>query len=126
MNVRRTDFVPDGVRATLVGLTLSSSTAKTVKLAVDADSELMQSYPWTGTTPGTADANLPDTGAYANGALGFREQGTPSYPNATAHDFAAFVRIVPASDGPRARPEPPRSAGPGGDLPGRRYDASAM
>jgi hypothetical protein len=91
VKVRRTDFVPDGVRATLVGLTLSSSTAKTVKLDVDAHSELMQSYPWDWTTPGAADANLPDTGDYTDGALRFREQGTPSYPNATAHDYAAFV-----------------------------------
>ncbi|MDX3004324.1 glycogen debranching protein [Kribbella solani] len=91
VNVRRTDFVPDGIRATLVGLTLSSATAKTVKLDVDAHSELMQPYPWGWTTPSAADANLPDTGAYADGALRFREQGTPSYPNATAHDFAAYV-----------------------------------
>jgi hypothetical protein len=91
VNVRRTDFVPDGVRATLVGLTLSSSTAKTVKLDVDAHSELMQSYPWGWTTPSATDANLPDTGDYTDGALRFREQGTPSYPNATAHDYAAFV-----------------------------------
>ncbi|WP_433161972.1 glycogen debranching protein [Kribbella sp. CA-247076] len=91
VRVRRTDFVPDGVRATLVGLTLESTTAKTVKLDVDAHSELMSSYPWGWTTPSAADANLPDTGAYAAGSLRFREQGTPSYPNATAHDFAAFV-----------------------------------
>lgn len=91
VNVRRTDFVPDGIRATLVGLTLSSSTAKTVKLDVDAHSELMQPYPWGWTTPSAADANLPDTGDFNNGALRFREQGTPSYPNATAHDYAAFV-----------------------------------
>ncbi|HEY3555835.1 MAG TPA: glycogen debranching protein [Kribbella sp.] len=91
VNVRRTDFVPDGIRATLVGLTLSSSTAKTVRLDVDAHSELMQSYPWDWTTPNAKDANLPDTGAYDDGALQFREQGTPSYPNATAHDYAAFV-----------------------------------
>src|SRR3954454_1113355 len=91
VNVRRTDFVPDGIRATLVGLTLSSSTAKTVKLDVDAHSELMQPYPWGWTTPSAAEANLPDTGDYTSGALRFREQGTPSYPNATAHDYAAFV-----------------------------------
>jgi hypothetical protein len=91
VDVRRTDFVPDGIRATLVGLTLSSSTAKTVKLDVDAHSELMASYPWGWTTPSAAEANLPDTGDYTSGALRFREQGTPSYPNATAHDYAAFV-----------------------------------
>ena len=62
VSVQRTDFVPDGIRATLVGLTLSSSTAKTVKLDVDAHSELMQPYPWGWTTPSAADANLPDTG----------------------------------------------------------------
>ncbi|MEU8226675.1 glycogen debranching protein [Kribbella sp. NPDC048915] len=91
VTVRRTDFVPDGVRATLVGLTLNSSTAKTVKLDVDAHSELMQPYPWDWTTPNATDANLPDTGDFTGGALRFREQGTPSYPNASAHDFAAFV-----------------------------------
>jgi len=91
VNVRRTDFVPDGIRATLVGLTLSSSTAKTVKLDVDAHSELMQSYPWGWTTPSAADANLPDTGDFTGSALRFREQGTPTYPNAAAHDYAAFV-----------------------------------
>jgi len=91
VDVRRTDFVPDGVRATLVGLTLSSSTAKTVKLDVDAHSELMQSYPWGWTTPSAADANLPDTGDFTGSALRFREQGTPTYPNAAAHDYAAFV-----------------------------------
>ncbi len=91
VRVRRTDFVPDGVRATLVGLTLESSTAKTVKLDVDAHSELMSSYPWGWTTPSAATANLPDTGAYADGSLRFREQGTPPFPNATEHDYAAFV-----------------------------------
>jgi hypothetical protein len=91
VSVRRTDFVPDGIRATLVGLTLTSSTAKTVKLDVDAHSELMQSYPWGWTTPNAAAANLPDTGSYADGSLRFREQGTPPFANATAHNFAAFV-----------------------------------
>ena len=91
VSVHRTDFVPDGIRATLVGLTFKSGTAKTVKLDVDAHSELMQSYPWGWTAPSAADANLPDTGAYTDGSLRFREQGTASYPNATAHDYAAFV-----------------------------------
>src|SRR5690242_15793226 len=84
VQVRRTDFVPDGLRTTLVGLTLSSASAKTVSLDVDAHSELMSSYPWGWTTPSAADANLPDTGAYANGALQFREQSSK-------HDYAAYV-----------------------------------
>ena len=126
VDVRRTDFVPDGIRATLVGLTLSSSTAKTVKLAVDAHSELMQSYPWGWTAPGAADANLPDTGAYANGALRLPRAGHTVVPERDRPRLRRVRRIVPASDGPRARPEPPRPAGPGGDLPGRRYDARTL
>src|SRR6266542_1484880 len=105
VDVRRTDFVPDGIRATLVGLTLTSGTAKTVKLDVDAHSELMQSYPWGWTTPSAADANLPDTGSYADGSLRFREQGTPKFANATPHDFAAFV-------GSSLRPTSPATLGP--------------
>ncbi|MET7277380.1 glycogen debranching protein [Kribbella sp. NPDC005582] len=80
VQVRRTDFVPDGVRATLVGLTFSSPSKKTVTLDVDAHSELMSSYPWGWTTPSAADANLPDTGAYGNGSLQFRDR-----------DYAAYV-----------------------------------
>ncbi|MFC9689930.1 glycogen debranching protein [Kribbella sp. NPDC056951] len=80
VQVRRTDFVPDGLRATLVGLTLTSTTAKTVSLDVDAHSELMSSYPWGWTKPSAADANLPDTGAYTNGSLNFRDR-----------DYAAYV-----------------------------------
>src|SRR5688572_18292876 len=45
VGVKRTDFIPDGLRATLVGLTFKSPSAKTVKLDVDAHSELMPSYP---------------------------------------------------------------------------------
>jgi hypothetical protein len=84
VQVRRTDFVPDGLRATLVGLTLTSATAKTVSLDVDAHSELMSSYPWGWTTPSAADANLPDTGSYGNGSLQFREKNTKRSARTTA------------------------------------------
>lgn len=91
VHVERTDFVPDGIRATLVGLTLKSSQAKTVKLDVDAHSELMPAYPWGWTTPHAGQTNLPDTGSYADGTLRFRDQGTPPVPNAAAHDYNAIV-----------------------------------
>ncbi|GAA1592139.1 hypothetical protein GCM10009789_52800 [Kribbella sancticallisti] len=99
VSVERTDFVPDGVRATVVGLTLKSSTARTVKLDVDAHSELMPSYPWGWTTPNAAQVNLPDTGSYADGTLQFRDQGTPPFPNFAAHDYNALVgsSLRPAS-----------------------------
>jgi hypothetical protein len=131
VNVRRTDFVPDGIRATLVGLTLTSGTAKTVKLDVDAHSELMQSYPWGWTTPSAADANLPDTGSYADGSLRFREQGTPPFANATPHDFSAFVgsSLSPTNHalGPDHRgPQDPAVICPGDGPAPPRCDDSAF
>jgi hypothetical protein len=89
LSVGRLDFAPDGARGTVIGLTLSSDTRRTVHLAMDAHSELMSNYPWGGTTPSQSDVNLPDTGGYADGALTFREKG--SSPGVGAHDYAAVV-----------------------------------
>jgi hypothetical protein len=50
LQVRRTDVVPDGARATLVGLTFSGP-ARRLELSVDAHSELLSAYPWGWTTP---------------------------------------------------------------------------
>jgi hypothetical protein len=91
IHVARTDFAPDGLRAGLVGLTLSADDASQVNLTVDAHSELMSAYPWGWTSPNQADFNLPDTGGFDSNALVFREQGTPPVPNATPHDYAAVV-----------------------------------
>ena len=91
VSVQRTDFVPDGTRATLVGLTLTSPQPRTVPVALDAHSELMAAYPWGWTTPDAGTFNLQDTGAYDQGALLFRETGTPPVPNASRHDWAALV-----------------------------------
>ncbi|MFL6051355.1 MAG: hypothetical protein ACJ72W_00325 [Actinoallomurus sp.] len=91
VRAERTDVAPDGLRAGLIGITLSSTSRKTVRLDVDAHSELMTAYPWGWTTPDQQAMNLPDTGAYDKGELVFREQGTPNVPNATRHDYAALV-----------------------------------
>ncbi|MEU6574751.1 hypothetical protein [Streptomyces sp. NPDC046805] len=91
VSASRTDFAPDGLRAGLVGLTLTTRHDSTVKLAVDAHSELMDSYPWGWTQPDQLKFNLPDTGSYSGNALVFREQGTPDVPHADAHDYAAVV-----------------------------------
>jgi hypothetical protein len=101
LSITRTDFVPDGRRAALFGLTLRNrGAARTVGLAVDVHSELLGHYPWSGTTPSAARANLPDTGAFeAPGTLAFREQGG-ALPSAPAHDWAAYVRgSLPAAGG---------------------------
>jgi len=91
VRAERVDFVPDGIRAAVIGLTLRAERgARSVSLAMDAHSELLPAYPWGWTTP-NASINLPDTGGYADGTLVFREVGTPDVPNASPHDYAAVV-----------------------------------
>jgi hypothetical protein len=91
LTITRTDFAPDGIRAGLVGLTLTSANPRSVSLTVDAHSELMKSYPWGWTTPNAQTYNLPDTGSFDGRSLVFRETGTPPAANAEAHDWAALV-----------------------------------
>src|SRR4051795_7647226 len=72
LKVSRTDFAPDGRRAGLFGLRLRNpGDAKTVAIKVDAHSEVMSQYPWSGTTPNAGDFNFADTGAFSDGALEF-------------------------------------------------------
>jgi hypothetical protein len=90
--LRRTDFVPDGRRAALYGLELANAgtAARTVTVKVDAHSELLGAYPWTGSTGHpTAGDNLADKAVYRDGALTFTDKGT--LPNGDAHDYAALV-----------------------------------
>src|SRR3954453_14672629 len=63
--LRRTDFAPDGRRGALVGLRLSNPGRhkKTVKVMVDAHSELMTQYPWSSTTPIPGQDNVADRAA---------------------------------------------------------------
>src|SRR5215218_1504057 len=87
----RTDVAPDGVRAGLTAVTLTADRDRTVRLAVDAHSELMSSYPWATTDPSQKDANLRDTASVAGRTLRFRDVGTPPVPNAERHDWTALV-----------------------------------
>jgi len=98
LRVRRVDVVPDGGRATLVGLTFTavgvgggetSNERRRVSLSVDAHSELLSAYPWGWTTPSQETANLPDTGGFDGRNLVFRDTGTP--PGGRPHDYAAVV-----------------------------------
>jgi len=100
LSVTRTDFVPDGRRGVLVGMSMTASAEREQRftLKVDARSELMSIYPWGetkregGTQPLTqADFNLPDEASAQGRSLVFTEQGTPPAPNAEAHDWAAAV-----------------------------------
>jgi hypothetical protein len=149
LSVSRTDFVPDGNRAVLVGLTFEAGAAdQNFTLKMDAHSELMGAYPWGETNPSQTAFNLEDTVAAEDDNLIFREQGTPPAENALSHDWAAVVGsnltptgsetgdnfrgpqdpavICPAS-GPNTPSAPPRcddtayGEGKGGQL---RYDVT--
>ncbi len=89
LQISRTDFAPDGKRSALFGLRLRNpGAAKTVAVAVDAHSELMSQYPWTGTKPKAIDYNAADTGAFTGRSLEFRDTGTAT---SGPHDWAAAV-----------------------------------
>jgi len=94
LELRRTDFAPDGRRAALFGLELTNrgGSARTVTVQVDAHSELMSAYPWgfDNVVPNASD-NLADTAAFEDGELVFRDQGALPHPNAEVHDYAALV-----------------------------------
>jgi hypothetical protein len=98
LQVKRTDFVPDGQRAALFGLKLTNpGAARTVKLSVDAHSELMSQYPWgfTGVTPNASD-NIPDAGSFDGHNLVFTDNG--ALPGAPAHQYAALVGTAMTPD----------------------------
>ena len=130
----RVDFVPDGVRASLVGLTFTAPRAQQLTLTVEAHSELMSAYPWSATTPSQSMVNLKDTGAFEDGALVFRDVGTPPGTYQAPHDWAALVATTVAPHGGRLGPDfrgPQTPAvicpasGPGTPAPPARCDDSA-
>ena len=91
LGVSRTDFVPDGQRGALFGLTITNpGGARTAKLTVETHSELMGQYPWgfTGVTPNASD-NIADKGSYDGRRLVFTDDG--ALPGAPVHHYAAAV-----------------------------------
>src|SRR5215218_8847807 len=83
LNVTRTEFSPDGSPVVLVGLTLQNpdSASKSVKLTMDARSEIMASYPWTWTKPSAKCFNQKDVASFDSNSqtLTFQESGKPWY-----------------------------------------------
>jgi len=130
----RVDFAPDGIRAGLVGLTFTAERPRQLALTVDAHSELMSAYPWGETTPSQSTVNLRDTGSFADGALVFRDVGTPPGPNAVRHDWAALVAstlhptgglLGPDFRGPQSPAVICPASGPGTPAPPAWCDDSA-
>jgi hypothetical protein len=101
MRITRTDFVPDGRRSVLVGLTFAAGDSnRNFTLKMDAHSELMGAYPWGETTPSQTAFNKQDGVSVQNGKLVFREQKSMhDIPNALPHDWAAVVgsRLTPTA-----------------------------
>lgn len=101
VKLQRTDFVPDGRRAALFGLTLSSPTAKTVTVDVDVHSELLNAYPWTSSEGHpTASDNGPDSAANEGGVLAFRDGALAAF--AGSDRTAQSIATGPGFRGPRA------------------------
>ena len=76
LTVQRTDFVPEGRRAALFGLTLRSTGSGRQRpvVSVDAHSELMSAYPWGWTSPNATTFNQPDSASASGGRLVFSEE----------------------------------------------------
>ena len=110
VRITRTDVAPDGVRAGLIGLTLTAKAKRSITLTMDAHSELMSVYPWGDTKPSQTTANLPDKGSFAHRSLVFRDRGTPKAKHATKHNWAAVVGLDADPVGPQARRQLPRPA----------------
>jgi hypothetical protein len=93
LGVQRTDFVPDGKRGVLFGLTINNpGAARSVTLSVDAHSELMGQYPWGFSTTPNAGENLPDKGTFDGHNLVFTDDGALSV--GPVHHYAAVVGMA--------------------------------
>jgi hypothetical protein len=98
LSVSRTDFVPDGARGLLVGLTFrTSGAAQRFVLDADAHSELMSIYPWGETKPTTQkDFNLLDR-------VGLRPRG-PARSSSPSRAARPRPTRPPTTGRPRSAP----------------------
>ena len=83
LQISETEFAPDGFPVVLVGLQLGNSSPSAVSftLAIQAESELIPAYPWSGTTPTSESLHLPDQVSFDStlGALEFFQPAQPTY-----------------------------------------------
>ncbi len=122
LTVERTDFVPDGRRAALFGLTLhSTGAAQTPTVMVEAHSELMSAYPWGWTTPNATTFNQEDSATVADGRLVFSEpRGWTAVVGAREQPFTSVT-----GRGFRGPQEPPVVCPSDGPAPARCDDSTA-
>jgi hypothetical protein len=83
LEISETQFAPDGLPVLLVGVKLRSSTPGTTSatLAIQAQSELISAFPWSGTTPTSESVHQQDQVSYDSetGALQFTQPGQSSW-----------------------------------------------
>ncbi len=82
LEISETQFAPDGLPVVLVGVQLSNSSPSVASftLAIQAESELIPAYPWSGTTPTSESLHLPDQVSFDStlGALQFFQPAQPT------------------------------------------------
>jgi hypothetical protein len=83
LEINETQFAPDGLPVVLVGVQLRNSKPGTnsFTLAIQAESELIPAYPWSGTQPTSESLHLPDQVSFDAklGALQFMQPAQPTY-----------------------------------------------
>ena len=118
LQITRTVFVPDGIPAVLVGLSLrnASNQTQSFPLLLEATSELIAAYPWSRTTPTSDQVHQPDW-------VRFEPISTGLLFSAPDKPFYAFVSGLPqASNGrdsanfvgaflPDSAPQPKQAVG---------------
>lgn len=83
LEISEARFAPDGLPVVLVGVQLRNSSPGTtsVQLGIEAQSELIAAYPWSGTTPTSESVHQQDQVSYdpETGALQFTQPGQASW-----------------------------------------------
>jgi hypothetical protein len=83
MAISETQFAPDGLPVVLVGVQLQNLSAGTTssELAITAQSEMITSFPWSGTNPTSESVHQQDAVAFdsTTGALQFTQPAHPSW-----------------------------------------------
>jgi hypothetical protein len=111
VGISETEFAPDGLPVMLVGVQLSNSSlgVNSFTLAIEAESELIPAYPWSGTTPTSESLHLPDQVSFDStlGALQFTQPAQPKYSR------SAWYALVRAALDPKDRETGFQSLGAG-------------
>ena len=101
IEISETAFAPDGLPVVLIGVRLGNPNPgnNSFTLAIEAESELIPAYPWSGTMPTSESLHLPDQVSIDStlGALQFTQPAQPNYSR------LAWYALVGAALSPQDR-----------------------